>query len=234
MVRIMLDTDNLADLDGRFELLATYSDLVPDTAALAGLRARFPDSEIVLIDRGLGDPTGQASIADIEPGALGAGALPRWVAEKKAAGIRYLTGYCDRDNLPGVEAIARHQIWHMVATLDGTCHIAGFTPMRGPAVVQILGEQQLGVHADLSLVLEDGWHPRDQPAAEAAQPAAPPAPAADLDAAGFAARCPAWELHETNAGWRAALTGTRTQLEADSIRALADRIAQLYPGTVRP
>lgn len=159
-IRVMLDSDIIDDLTGHVEWLATYSDLVHDETAFAELKARFPNSDIILIDRGLGDPTDRASVIDIETGAHTIDDLPGWVERKKAKGVRYLTGYCDRSNLPGVLAIVRHGLWHWVATLDGTTFIHGWNPLHGPAVVQILGADKLDVHADLSLIMEDGWHPR--------------------------------------------------------------------------
>lgn len=159
-IRGMLDTDNLDDLDGHAELLATYADLVTSQLQLDQLRRRFPDSELVFFDRGLGDPLDIATIADVEPLAMTIGQLPGWTARKRAAGKRYLTGYCDRNDLAAVQAIMGHGLYHGVATLDGTCHVGGFQPLHGPAFVQILGSDHTGIHANLSLVLEDGWHPR--------------------------------------------------------------------------
>lgn len=157
-VRTMIDTDNLAALDGHFELLATYADLIRSEEELKALRAKYPHSTLIFIDRGLGDPLDIATVADVEPGCLTVADLPGWVARKKAAGKKHLTGYCDRADLPAVLAIERHGLYHWVATLDGTAFIGGFRPLHGPAVVQILGAAKLGIHADLSLVLEDGWH----------------------------------------------------------------------------
>ena len=163
MIRVMLDSDQLASLpSGMVPLLSTYSDLIPDLAALAALQRQHPGSEIILIDRGTGDPTGLASVADVEPGALTVAGLPAWFARKTAAKIDDLTVYSDRADLDAIDAVLKgtgHEgHWRWVATLDGTVDITGMPPLRRPAVVQILGSGQLGLHADLSLVLEPGWH----------------------------------------------------------------------------
>lgn len=162
MIRTAADSDQigaLIPLDGRVDFIMTYADLVRDTADLNELRAEFKHSELVFVDRNLGDPLDLATIIDVEPGAYSADQIPGWIHRKKAAGKEYLTGYCDRSHLAAVQAIARHQIWHFIATLDGTMHLSGWQPMRGPALIQILGEQQLGVHADFTVILEDKWRP---------------------------------------------------------------------------
>lgn len=161
MIRIALDSDVLGDLPvGIAPLLLTYADLIPNQAVLNALKAKHPSSELIFIDRGLGDPLDLGTVADIEPGALTVDDLHGWVKRKNRAGKTYLTGYCDRNDLAAVEAADRHGLWHWVATLDGTCHIAGFPPLQGPAAVQILGTAKVGLHCDMSLVLEDNWHPQ--------------------------------------------------------------------------
>jgi hypothetical protein len=156
-IRVLLDTNVLSALDPACELLATYSDLVPDPAAL---EAKFPNSHLIYIDRGLGDPSGKASVADIETGALTINDVPGWLDRKEAAGIKYRTIYESRGEIDAIQAAAgKRTFWHWVATLDGTAFIARFRALHGPAVVQILPSSKLGYHADLSLVFEDGWHP---------------------------------------------------------------------------
>ena len=163
MIRFMLDTDTPdADLPAS-HLFATYADLVPSTAAFGDLRARRPGSVIVLIDRGLGDPLGSASVCDIEPKAIWPPSkFGPWFARKHAAGIEYLTAYCSRSDLSAVFAAGPFPgtVWHWVATLDGTAHVIGFTAGHAPAAVQCLSAAMLGYHADGSLVFEDGWHPQ--------------------------------------------------------------------------
>ena len=157
MIRFMLDTDQLDKLTGHVELLMTYSDLVPDYGTIS---RRFPKSKVILIDRGLGDPTGLASVLDIEPGALTINAAIRRYDEQQAKGVDFLTAYHDRADADAIKAafLPRHP-WHIYATLDGTAHIAGYVPLEGPAAVQCLSSGELGYHADGHLVFEDGWNP---------------------------------------------------------------------------
>lgn len=165
MIRVMLDTDDLAiipNFAGHVPLLATYSDLIRDHAELDRLRKITAPSKLILIDRALGDPTGQASVADVEPRCLTAAQLPGWFARKTKASVEFLTVYSDRNDLPAIDEALKgtghENHWRWVATLDGTAFIWGMAALRRPAAVQILGEDKLGIHADLSLVLEDGWH----------------------------------------------------------------------------
>lgn len=156
-IRVMLDTNDLAALDPACELLATYSDLVPNPAEL---EAKFPNSRIILIDRGLGDPSGKASVADIETGALTIADVPGWLDRKEQEGIEFRTIYESRNEFDAIAAAAGHRhFWHWVATLDGTAFVSRFKAMHGPAAIQILPSSKLGVQADLSLVFEDGWNP---------------------------------------------------------------------------
>lgn len=157
MIRFMIDTDQLAALTGHAELLATYADLVTD---LPAFQARYPHSEIILIDRGIGDPTGMASVFDIEQGALDLPAARAHYEAQASKGIRFLTVYHDRAIADEVKAaFAPHMPYHWYATLDGTAHIAGYVPLEGPVAVQCLSSADLGYHADGSLVFEDSWHP---------------------------------------------------------------------------
>lgn len=158
-IRFMLDSDQITDLTDHADIIGTYSDLVTD---LPALRRRFPASEIVLFDRGLGDPTGEASIFDIERGALTIEAAVRRYDEQKIRGIKYLTVYANRGNLDTVDAaFGIRKPWRMVATLDGTAHIAGLRALHSPAVIQCLSADELGMHGDGSLVFDDLWHPRE-------------------------------------------------------------------------
>lgn len=158
MIRLACDTDTLDDLDGHFPIVMTYSDLVPNPPEL---RAKFPDSELVLIDRGLGDPSGEASIADLERGALTVDHFPAWFDAKVSQGVKYITGYVNRSNLAAFNAVlnGRHP-FRWVATLDGTLVIQGFRPMREPALVQFAGASATGAHIDVSAVYEASWHPQ--------------------------------------------------------------------------
>jgi hypothetical protein len=162
-VRIMLDSDDLAAIpSGVAPLIATYADLFPTLTALHEFEQAHPASEVVLIDRALGDPLGLASIADVESGALSPDQLPGWFDKKTAANVRYLTVYCDRDNLAACDAaLGDRNHWRWIATLDGTAFLdlAGYTPLRRPAVIQCLGSNDVGIDCDLSLVMNPNWHP---------------------------------------------------------------------------
>lgn len=160
MIRFMIDTDDLSKLTHHAELLATYSDLVPN---LADLQAKYPASKIILIDRGLGDPTGLASVFDIEPGALSITSAVAKYDDAKRRGIQFLTAYHDRAEAAAVKAgFGDRNPWHWYATLDGTAHITGYSPLAGPAVIQVLASNSLDYRADGSLVYEDGWNPTNQ------------------------------------------------------------------------
>lgn len=130
--------------------VATYADLL--TPALV---KQF-GPRLVVIDRGLGDPLGMATVADIEPGAdsiaRGAALLKQWVAQKRPTP----TAYHDRADWPAVTAaLAGTVVHHWVATLDGTASPDG----QRPSVVQILGADKVGFHADLSIVWDESFHP---------------------------------------------------------------------------
>lgn len=158
MIRFMLDSDNLSDLDPVAELLMTYSDLVSDPASL---QKKLAPSKLILIDRGLGDPSGTASVFDIERGTLTIAQAVTEYDRKKSAGIEYLTVYGNRSNIGAIdEAFGNRKPWRIIATLDGTSHIAGIRALHGPAAIQCLGADALGIHADGSLVFEDAWHPQ--------------------------------------------------------------------------
>lgn len=161
MIRFMLDSDKLADLPaGAAPVLGTYSDLVRSADVLSQLRQLHAGSEIVLIDRGLSDPTGLASVADVETGAMKPSDLPAWFDRKATAKIGWLTCYSNRANMAACdEALGARPHWRWIATLDGTCHITGFDPLRGPGLIQFAGENLLGLHADASLILNPNWHP---------------------------------------------------------------------------
>ena len=159
MSRLMFDSD-VIDALPRDTMAATYSDLIPSLTALHQLRREFPFG-IALIDRGLGDPTGMATILDVERGARVPAEAPGWYDHKKAEGLADLTVYVNRSNLAAVDAALgpdRHP-YHWVATLDGTMHIPGFPAGRRPGLVQFAGETALGFHCDASVIWEAAWHP---------------------------------------------------------------------------
>lgn len=158
MIRFMIDTDDLHSLTGHAELLATYADLVTDVRQL---EREFPHSQIILIHRGLGDPTGEASVFDIEPGALTPEQAVALYDDAVKREIRFLTAYHDRQDAQAVaDAFGKRPHYNWDATLDGTAHIKGYDPLHSPAVIQCLSAHMLDAHVDGSLVFEDNWHPR--------------------------------------------------------------------------
>lgn len=133
--------------------VATYADLL--TSAIV---AKF-GARLAVIDRGLGDPMNRAHIVDIESGALslasGAARIKQWANE----GRRFLTVYVNRGNWDQVLSAClpvRPYAW--VATLDGTLNPSG----KFPHLTQFAGEGQLGLHADVSVVWDEGWLPQTQ------------------------------------------------------------------------
>lgn len=163
MIRLMFDSDNPDSIPVN-GIAATYSDLVPDMDALAARRAKFPLG-LVLIDRGHGDPTGQASIIDVETGLHAVADAAPWYDRQLAAGIPYLTVYANRSTYPAINtAMGSRNFYRWITTLDGTMHIAGYTPGKRPALVQFATEQMLGFHCDASVIWADTWHPEFPPA----------------------------------------------------------------------
>ena len=169
-MRVMLDTDQPGQLTAagvRAPILATYADLMT-AADLAGLRAAW--GQVLLIDRGQGDPLGRSSVIDVERGTHGPGDAPGWFDRQTARGVAQLTVYADRSSQAAVnKAMGGRRFFRWIATLDGTLHVAPYAPGKQPAAVQVLGAGSLGFHADLSIVLESWWN--RAPAAAAAAPA---------------------------------------------------------------
>jgi len=158
VARLMFDSDVVADLP-RNSMCATYSDLIPDQAALDGLRAEFPLG-LHLIDRKRGDPTGQATIIDIEDTMWTPPEAPGWYDRKAAAGLRYLTAYANRSTMPAViAAMGSRNFFQWIARLDGTLFVAGYPAGKRPALVQFAKAAVLGFHCDGSVVWQDGWNP---------------------------------------------------------------------------
>jgi hypothetical protein len=157
MIRTALDSDQLDAFTPNVDFILTYSDLITDPRAF---EAEHPGQQVRYIDRGLGDPDLKATIIDIERGAMTPAQLPAWYDERERLGRPYLTMYVNRSNLAAADAALQgRSINRWIATLDGTLHIDGFQPMHWPALVQFAGAAAIGIHADLSLVLSDGWNP---------------------------------------------------------------------------
>lgn len=250
MIRIAIDSDKLGDLPaGVAPLLLTYADLVPTRQLLAELEDHHRGSQIVLMDRGLGDPLNLASEADVETAALQPGHLPTWFDRKTKDRIAFLTVYCNQVTLPAVEAALRgtpyQSHWRHVARLDGIWDVPGFRALYRPALVQVVSSAMLGIHADGSIVLNPGWHPAAQSVPAAADPAAEmqdngglggstPEGLVPEDMEALQARCPGWTIRAGGDGYEARREGTRVLLTADSVFALAARIEALYPGSITP
>jgi hypothetical protein len=157
VIRTALDSDDLSVFKPPADFILTYSDLVIDAAAF---EREYPGVQVVYIDRGIGDPDDKATIIDAETGAYRTDQVAEWYDRKAAKKAAYLTYYANRSNLLAIEAdIGGRHMYRWVATLDGTIVIPGFSPLRGPDLVQTTSAAQLGFHADFSLVLNPGWHP---------------------------------------------------------------------------
>ncbi len=163
VARLACDSDDLASLIGT-PFVRTYADLITSPKVLDELRSRFPDSIIELIDRGLGDPGGIATIADVESGALTIAQLPAWFDERHGRGLRDLVSYCSLDNLPAViKALDGRPHWNWIAWFG---HL--FVPERPDAQVQFAPSSALGIHVDLTLVPNYRYRPTLVPVGQAA------------------------------------------------------------------
>lgn len=157
MLRVALDTENLELLRPLAPVMLTYADLVPSPDQI---KARIAPSVLVLIDRKLGDPSGQASVCDIEPGSWRPDEFAGWYDERANKGIKFLTAYADRSEMPAVDdAAGKRGFWRWLATLDGTLHAPGYAPLHSPALVQAINAQMIGENFDMSIIMEPQWHP---------------------------------------------------------------------------
>lgn len=153
-IRLAVDSDDLSALIPA-PIIQTYSDLIPDFAALSVLRDRFKGSQVILIDRGLGDPTNTATTADFERGALTIAQartlLTTWHEQRRP----YITAYCDYDNLPALrDATDGLQRWQWTAYWG---HLQ--VPGEPTQMIQFASSGFLDAHVDLSLVYDDAWWP---------------------------------------------------------------------------
>lgn len=154
MIRLACDSDRLSAL-AETDVVLTYSDLIAGTTELQALELRFPHSEIGLIDRGLGDPTGQATIANIEPGALVPAQMPAWFGAKRAAGWSNVTGYGLAATLAEVEQLAGpHGWWRWFARWGTVLQVPG----HPEAMLQF--DNDPDEHLDWSIIRNPHWHPR--------------------------------------------------------------------------
>jgi hypothetical protein len=156
MIRVLLDSDDPGVFPSGAQMVATYADLAtPDLRD----RLRAAHETVIWIDRGNGDPLHLATVIDVEAGLHAPRDAPGWYDRRRQAGARNLTVYCTRNGLPAVNAaMGDRSFYRWIATLDGTLHIKGFSPLSGPAAVQFAGAGQAGIHVDVSLVFNDNWH----------------------------------------------------------------------------
>lgn len=177
LVRFAVDSDNL-DMLFPADFVRTYADLV-DAAGLAALRARFPDSVIELIDRGLGDPTGTATIYDVEHGALTVAEAANRVRAAHEAGHQWQTVYSDQANLDAImRACEGLSYWHWIAAWGQL-----IVPTHRSAQIQFACAEMIAFHADLTIV----WDPAYRPAPGTAALLARAAQAAESLAGGLPA-----------------------------------------------
>jgi hypothetical protein len=154
MVRIMFDSDNPDVLAGLHHengggLVATYADLVtPGWAAQFG-------HDLLVIDRGTGDPHHLATAGDFERGALTVADAPAWWDSHHDRGD--LTVYADRSTMPAlIRALGPHRpAYRWWATLDGTMRI----PQNPHAMVQFADPARTGFHADATIIYNPRWRP---------------------------------------------------------------------------
>ena len=156
MIRVLLDSDNPGVFPAGAQMVATYSDLA--TPALRDSLNAAHDT-VIWIDRGRGDALHLATVIDVEDHLHAPEDAPGWYDRRRQAGAHNLTVYCTRNGLPGVNAaMGNRSFFRWIATLDGTLHIKGFSPLCAPAAVQFADEKHAGIHVDVSLVYNDNWH----------------------------------------------------------------------------
>jgi hypothetical protein len=154
MIRLACDSDRLASLV-ETNVVLTYSDLVPGTAALRDLEHRFPLSEIGLIARGLGDPTGAATIADVEAGTLSLAQAGDWLIAKRAQGWSCLTFYGSQTTLANLaQMVGPHGWWRWFARWGTVLKVPG----HPDAMLQF--DNDPDEHVDWTLIRNPHWHPR--------------------------------------------------------------------------
>jgi hypothetical protein len=159
MFRVMFDSVNPAAIPADASLVAGYVDGAV-SAWPASAWDRFPEAEKVRINV-TGDPSHGGDVLDVERFDATPAHAPGWFDARTAAGAKGLTIYCNRSTLPAVDAaMGNRSHFRWVATLDGHLDIAGYPPLQGPAVIQFLPASDLGINADMSLVISDYFHPQ--------------------------------------------------------------------------
>jgi hypothetical protein len=158
MIRVMFDSTTASAIPADATLVAGYID--GDYAWTPADWDRFPGAALVKINV-TGVPEHGGDMLDVENGAATPADAPVWwegQARKTNLGV-----YVNRSNLGAVEnAMGTRPWWRWVATLDGTLFVpvAGWVPFQRPAAVQFASAQLSGIHADVSLVYADEFHPQ--------------------------------------------------------------------------
>lgn len=152
--RLMCDSDE-PDALVPTDVAATYADLFTHHHQAEGLQARLPRTQLVFIDRALGDPLGLATVADYESHAVGGhdlrAKLERWHTEHR----QFVTVYHDEaDTEKVMELVGGVSFYQWVAWYG---HLIT-TPKRH-AVQQFVSNTTLDLHLDLSVIHDPGWHP---------------------------------------------------------------------------
>lgn len=157
--RIMFDSTDPSAIPADASLVAGYVD-GPQSQWPAAAWSMFPHAELVRINV-TGDPDHGGDVLDVERFDATPDLAPVWFDARTKAGARGLAIYCDRNTLPAVtQAMGQRSYFRWIATLDGTLHIDGYTPLEGPAAVQFANAIMAGRNVDLSLVMSDYFHPQ--------------------------------------------------------------------------
>lgn len=157
MIRLACDSDDLSALV-HTDVVLTYSDLIKTDAEHQALKARFAGSVVELIDRGLGDPTGRATVLDVERGARTPADCPGWFDKQHAAGLSWLTVYHSLDRFSDVDTAMGHRSgwWRWIAMWGHGLVVPG----RPTVMLQFTDGARIGARVDLSAVHNDAWHPQ--------------------------------------------------------------------------
>lgn len=87
---------------------------------------------------------------------------PAWVKGRHDDGVENVALYASRDTWETLQPIMDRSgvrgFFKVVATLDRTIILPGIPPLEGPAAIQAFGAADLGIHADMAFVFDDGWH----------------------------------------------------------------------------
>lgn len=158
VARLMCDSENLAALLPT-PVIATYSDLITSEAMRDDLQGHFPNSDIVLGDRGLGDPTGRSSWADCERWAMTPDDLPAWHDRQQAADVADLTVYASYNRYARVDAVMAGRDFYRWVAFWGHLEV----PRYPWAIIQFADSGMIGADVDLSYIANPQWRARPAP-----------------------------------------------------------------------